>query len=56
MACGSDDLRHSEGRIRVQIHYHFSIAVLPFTDLPIAHPPLAVQVGPKLISWSPFEQ
>ena len=40
----------------MQTHYCISIAVLPSADLPIAHPPLVVRVGPKLISWSTFEQ
>lgn len=36
--------------------YHVSTAVLPSAELPIAHPLSAVPVGPKLISWNPFQQ
>lgn len=36
--------------------YHVSTAVLPSAELPIAHPLSVVPVGPKLISWNPFQQ
>lgn len=52
MSCGRGDLGCREGRIKVQTHCRVSIPA----DLPIDCPLLAVCVGPKLISWSPFKQ